>query len=148
MAIKIEDSIRPLIENVGCELVHIQYLGEGSGSMLRVYIDKKEGVNLDDCQKISRQIGIQLDVEDLIPHRYTLEVSSLGLERPLFKASDYKKYTGKEIRVTTKEKLKDCRKFKGFLNNIVAETIELECNHDIIHIPLHNIRKANLVYRF
>ena len=116
--------------------------------MLRVYIDKKEGVNLGDCQKVSRQIGIQLDVEDLIPHRYTLEVSSLGLERPLFKASDYEKYTGQEIRVTTKEKLKDRRKFKGFLNNVVAETIELECNHDIVHIPLHNIRKANLVYRF
>ncbi len=89
-----------------------------------------------------------MDVEDLIPHRYTLEVSSPGLERPLFKVGDYQRYAGREIRLTTKEKVKDRRRFKGVLKGIAAKTIELECEHETLHIPLHNVRKANLVYHF
>ena len=148
MAIRIQESIQPAVEKEGCELVHVQYLAEGSGSRLRVFIDKEGGVNLDDCQKVSRQIGVLLDVEDLIPHRYTLEVSSPGLERPLFKVGDYQRYAGCEIRLITNEKVGDQRKFKGVLKGIAAETIELECKHETFRISLHNVRKANLVYHF
>ncbi len=148
MAMQIRDAIQPAVENEGCELVYVQYLAEGSGSLLRVYIDKEGGVDLGDCQKVSRQIGILLDVEDLIPHRYTLEVSSPGLERPLFQASDYERYAGREIRLTTKAKMGDRRKFKGLLKSIAGETIELEFEQEILLIPLHNVKKANLVHHF
>ena len=148
MAIRIQESIQPAVEKEGCELVHVQYLAEGAGSLLRVFIDKEGGVNLDDCQKVSRQIGVLLDVEDLIPHRYTLEVSSPGLERPLFKVGDYQRYAGREIRLTTKEKVRDRRRFKGVLKGIAAETIELEYKHETLRIPLHNVRKATLVHHF
>ena len=148
VADQIHQSIQALVEVEGCELVHVQYLPEGVGSLVRIYIDKEGGVDLGDCRRVSRKAGILLDVEDLIPHRYTLEVSSPGLERPLFSASDFEKYAGNEIRLTTRMKVGDRRKFKGWLKGIRAEVIELECEGEIFRIPLENVRKANLIHRF
>lgn len=116
--------------------------------MVRIYIDKKGGVDLGDCQRVSRKAGVFLDAEDLVPHRYTLEVSSPGLERPLFSASDFEKYAGKEIRLATRLKVDGRRKFKGWLKGITEDVIELECEGETFHIPRSNVRKANLIHRF
>ena len=148
VADQIHRSIQALVEVEGCELVHVQYLPEGVGSLVRIYIDKEGGVDLGDCQRVSRKAGILLDVEDLIPHRYTLEVSSPGLQRPLFSADDFEKYAGHEIRLTTRMKVGDRRKFKGWLKGIRLEVIELECEGKIFRIPLENVKKANLIHRF
>ena len=148
VADQIHQSIQGLVRDEGCELVYVQYLPEGRGALVRIYIDKEGGVDLGDCQRVSRKTGVLLDVEDLIPHRYTLEVSSPGLERPLFSASDFEKYAGNEIRLTTRMKVGDRRKFKGWLKSIRAEVIELECEGEIFQIPLENIKKANLIHRF
>ena len=148
VADQIHQSIQGLVRDEGCELVYVQYLPEGRGALVRIYIDKKRGVDLGDCQRVSRKTGVLLDVEDLIPHRYTLEVSSPGLERPLFSASDFEKYAGKEIRLMTRMKVGDRRKFKGWLKSIRAEVIELECEGEIFQIPLENVKKANLIHRF
>jgi ribosome maturation factor RimP len=148
VADRVRRSIQSLVQDEGCELVHVHYLPEGVGSMVRIYIDKDGGVDLGDCQRVSRKAGILLDVEDLIPHRYTLEVSSPGLERPLFNAGDYEKYEGREIRLTTRKKMGDRRKFKGWLKGIRLEVIELECEGKIFRIPLENVKKANLIHRF
>ena len=148
VADQIHQSIQGLVRDEGCELVYVQYLPEGRGALVRIYIDKKGGVDLGDCQRVSRKTGVLLDVEDLIPHRYTLEVSSPGLERPLFSASDFEKYAGNEIRLMTRMKVGDRRKFKGWLKSIRAEVIELECEGEIFQIPLENVKKANLIHRF
>ncbi len=148
VADQIHQSIQGLVRDEGCELVYVQYLPEGRGALVRIYIDKEGGVDLGDCQRVSRKTGVLLDVEDLIPHRYTLEVSSPGLERPLFSASDFEKYAGNEICLTTRMKVGDRRKFKGWLKSIRAEVIELECEGEIFQIPLENIKKANLIHRF
>lgn len=148
VADKIHQSIQALIQDEGCELVHVHYLPEGVGSMVRIYIDKEGGVDLGDCQRVSRKAGILLEVEDLIPHRYTLEVSSPGLERGLFSASDFEKYAGHEIRLTTRMKVGDRRKFTGWLKGIRLEVIELDYEGQILRIPLENVKKANLIHRF
>lgn len=148
VADQIHQSIQALVEVEGCELVHVQYLPEGVGSLVRIYIDKEGGVDLGDCQRVSRKAGILLDVENLIPHRYTLEVSSPGLQRPLFSASDFEKYAGHEICLTTRMKVGERRKFKGWLKGIRLEMIELECEEGkIFRIPLENVKKANLIHR-
>ena len=148
VADQIQQSIQGLVEDEGCELVYVQYLPEGLGALVRIYIDKEGGVDLGDCQRVSRKAGVLLDVENLIPHRYTLEVSSPGLERPLFSAGDFEKYAGSEICLTTRMKVGDRRKFKGWLKGIREELIELECEGVILQIPLENVRKANLIHHF
>ena len=148
VADQIHQSIQGLVENEGCELVYVQYLPEKLGALVRIFIDKEGGVGLGDCQRVSRKAGVLLDIEDLIPHRYTLEVSSPGLERPLFSASDFEKYAGNEIRLTTRMKVGDRRKFEGWLKGIRMEVIELECEGEIFRIPLENVKKANLIHRF
>ena len=148
LAAQIQSAIEPLVEGEGCELVHVQYLPEGAGSMVRIYIDKKGGVDLGDCQRVSRKAGVFLDAEDLVPHRYTLEVSSPGLERPLFSAGDFEKYAGREIRLATRLKVDGRRKFKGWLKGITEDVIELECEGETFRIPRSNVRKANLIHRF
>lgn len=145
---RIRESIRETVAAEGCELVHVEYLPEGMGSMVRLYIDKENGVNLDDCQRVSRKVGILLDVEDLISHKYTLEVSSPGLERPLFEERDYERFTGREIRLVTRTKIENRHKFKGLLKGIASGTIELECDEGIYRIPVGLVKKANLVHRF
>ena len=148
VADQIYQLIHGLVKDEGCELVYVQYLPEGLGSLVRIYIDKEGGVDLGDCQRVSRKAGVLLDVEDLIGHQYTLEVSSPGLERPLFSVGDFEKYVGNEIRLTTRTKVGNRRKFKGWLKGIRTEVIELECEGETFQIPLENVKKANLIHRF
>ncbi|MGI9534902.1 MAG: ribosome maturation factor RimP, partial [Thermodesulfobacteriota bacterium] len=106
---KIVDSIKilseTLLKNNDIELVDIDYRGEGRGRVLRIYIDKEKGVTIDDCAAISRELSVILDVNDVIPGRYTLEVSSPGLRRPLNNIEDYKKFKGKLVLIKTKESI-------------------------------------------
>lgn len=143
-----EDLVRGVVEAEGFEFVHLEYQEKGAASVLRIYIDKPGGVNLSDCQKVSRHAGVVLDVEDLIPHQYTLEVSSPGLERPLFRAADYERFKGSEVRVLTFQKLDGRRRFTGKLLGLSGDNVELECEGRAVSIPLAEIKKANLVYRF
>ena len=89
------------LQTVGLELVHLDYRKEGRRWLLRLYIDRAGGVTLDDCTRASDQVSALLDADDLIPHRYTLEVSSPGLDRPLFTEEDYRRFTGRRARLTT-----------------------------------------------
>ncbi len=144
-----EELIRGIVESEGLELVHVTYLDKGAASVLRIYIDKSSGVNLADCQKISRHVGVLLDVEDLIPHRYTLEVSSPGIERPLFSAADFERFAGREVRVVSREKVNDRRNFMGILVGLSEDGIvEIDCGGERVQLPYDQIKKANLVYRF
>jgi len=145
---RVEAILRKAVLAKGLELVHIEYQPQKSTSLLRIYIDKQSGVNLEDCEQISKYAGVLLDVEDLIPNNYTLEVSSPGIERPLFRRGDYERFVGKEIRLMTNEKVDNRKKFIGFIQNFAKDILRLECNETTYAIPFGMIKKANLVHRF
>ena len=148
VAEKVEFLLRGAVEEQGLELVHVQYLGRRRSPLLRVYIDKSGGVTLEDCQTVSRQAGVLLDVEDLIPARYVLEVSSPGLDRPLFRVEDYLRFSGREVRLVTREKIDSRRKFTGYIHDLRDGVVQLNCQDKTYRIPFGMIARANLVYRF
>lgn len=137
---------RPLAEADGLELVAVEFLREGGGWVLRVYIDKPGGITLDDCQRVSQQLGDLLDVEDPIDHPYTLEVSSPGLERPLVAEGDFGRFAGRLVRLETEVPLDGQRRFRGRLLGIADGVVRLrvEGGRDV-DIPHGAVRRARLV---
>ena len=148
MAEKVEFLLRGAVEEQGMELVHVQYLGRRRSPLLRVYIDKPGGVTLEDCQTVSRQAGVLLDVEDPISGRYVLEVSSPGLDRPLFRVEDYLRFSGREVRLVTHEEIDSRRRFTGFIQDLRDGVVQLDCRDKSYRIPFGMIARANLVHRF
>ncbi len=134
----------PIISDEGMELVDVEYRRESRGWVLRLYLDKGEGVTLDDCTRISQAVGRSLDVEDLIQAPYTLEVSSPGLTRPLKTEKDFMKYRNSLIKVKTLDAIQNRRLFKGRLVGVSDSQIEIEAEGGIFQIPLSNVAKANL----
>ncbi len=143
-----EGLVHNVVEAEELELVHVEFVGEGRRATLRVYIDKPGGVNLTDCQKVSQHVSLLLDVEDFIPHHYVLEVSSPGLERPLFKEQDFQRFNGREARVMTIEEIESRRKFTGVIQEFRGGVLHLACDDRTYCIPFDKIRKAHLVHRF
>jgi ribosome maturation factor RimP len=141
---RISGIAEPILSNEGMELVEIEYRRESKGWVLRLYIDKERGVTLDDCTRISQEVGRSLDVEDFISTPYTLEVSSPGLARPLKKEKDFMKYRNHMVRVKTFDPIGDRRQFKGNLLGVSENRIEIEIDREIFQIPLSNVAKANL----
>jgi ribosome maturation factor RimP len=134
----------PIFSNEGMELVEIEYRRESKGWVLRLYIDKEGGVTLDDCTRISQEVGRSLDVEDFISTPYTLEVSSPGLARPLKKEKDFMKYRNHMIKVKTIDPIENRRQFKGKLLGITENRIEIAMDGGVFQILLSNVAKANL----
>ena len=141
---RVKDIATPILLSEGMESVEIEYRREAKGWVLRLYIDKKGGVSIDDCTYISQEIGRTLDVEDFILTPYTLEVSSPGLARPLKSDKDFIKYRNHLIKVKTFDPIGNRRRFKGKLLGISEDRIEIEVDGGIFHIPLANVAKANL----
>ena len=137
-----------LLDNCNMELVDIEYRGEGRGKVLRLYIDKENGVTIDDCADISRELSVILDVNDIITDRYTLEVSSPGLRRPLKKIDDFKRFKGKLVLIKTKENIDNRKVFKGKLNDCLEDHIVVEIDNETYEIPFDLIKKANLEINF
>lgn len=142
---KVEGILGPLLEGEGLSLVDIEYTRERSGWVLRVLIDRKEGITLDDCARVSREFGQLLDVEDIMPTSYRLEVSSPGLDRPLKKEEDFVKYSGRRVRIKTKDQVSGRRNFKGALLDCTEGKIMVKVDgSEVFTIPLSSILKANL----
>jgi ribosome maturation factor RimP len=120
---KIEDGIQRIVESEGLELVHIDYRRQGRVFLLRVDIDKEGGVNIDDCQLVSTQISTWLDVEDPIPAEYELQVSSPGLDRKFYKTDDYRKFTGRLVRVKTAKAIRGLHVIVGRLKEFDGQTV-------------------------
>ncbi|MGB5685396.1 MAG: ribosome maturation factor RimP [Candidatus Electrothrix sp.] len=116
----VEDFATPLLEEMGLELVEVQFRQE-SGWILRLFVDRNEGVNVDDCASVSRQVATYLEVEDIIRRAYTLEVSSPGAERPLKRIEDFIRFSGKKIRVKLIDPVDDQRVFCGILTGVDKE---------------------------
>jgi ribosome maturation factor RimP len=147
---EIADRVRamagPVLFDEGIELVDVEYRRESRGWVLRLYLDKKGGVTLDDCTRISQEVGRNLDVEDLIQTPYTLEVSSPGLTRRLRTEKDFMNHQGDLIKVRTIRPIDNRRQFKGKLLTVSENRIEIETDGGIFQIPLSNVEKANLEF--
>jgi ribosome maturation factor RimP len=142
---RVRKTAQEIVEFAGMELVHLQMKHEPGGLLLRVYIDKEGGVTLDDCARISRQISVQLDIEDPIEERYTLEVSSPGLDRPLFSDRDFARFRGRKIRLSTHLPLDGRRNFQGCLEGIVDGSVRLTLEDGRqVAIPRDQVAKARL----
>lgn len=116
----VENFATPLLDEMGLELVEVQFRQE-SGWILRLFIDRNEGVNVDDCASVSRQVATYLEVEDIIRHAYTLEVSSPGVERPLKRLKEFIRFSGKKIRVKLNDPVDNQRIFCGILTGVDEE---------------------------
>ena len=142
---KVEKLAENIIENEGMELVFVEFVPEGKRWILRIYIDKEGGVTIKDCQKISNQISYELDVEDFIPHSYTLEVSSPGIDRIVGKKKDFKKFAGEKIKVQLKGDIGGRKKVEGILKGVdEKDNVVVETDDGEFKIPLPQIKKANL----
>ena len=142
---RVEGILRPLLNAESFSLVDVEYKRERRGWVLRVFIDKESGVTLDDCARVSREFGQLLDVEDIIPTSYQLEVSSPGLDRPLKKEEDFVKYSGRKVRIKTKEQVSGRRNFKGALLGCSEGKVMVKVEgSEVFAIPFTSILKANL----
>lgn len=146
----IRDLVIPLLDSLGLELFDLQFQRAGSRQTLRIFIDKKEGgVTLDDCQRVSREIGILLDIKDIVPGRYVLEVSSPGISRPIRNETDFQRYVGNKIKVKLSTRISDQKVFIGVDLGVESETLRLEIEPGKeIRIPVKQIVKANLEVDF
>jgi len=141
----LEALLEPAVSRLGYELVGVELLGRGRGMIVRLYIDREGGVSVEDCQRVSRQVSGLLDVEDPFPGPYTLEVSSPGLDRPLFKEEHFRRFAGHEVRVRTDVPLDGRRKFRGRLRGVRAGAVLLEVDGVEVALPMERIEQARLV---
>lgn len=145
---KIEQLLKPTVESMGFDFWGCEYLPAGKHSTLRVYIDKPEGVTVDDCGKVSRQVSAIMDVEDPIANAYMLEVSSPGMDRPLMKPEQFKAYENALVQVRTAVDVMGRKRFKGKMIQVNDEGIEVEVDNEIYPIAFDMIDKANVVPEF
>ncbi|SMN12069.1 FIG000325: clustered with transcription termination protein NusA [uncultured Candidatus Thioglobus sp.] len=147
---KIDNLIRPVIADMGYELVGIEYVASGKHSVLRIFIDSEHGIGVNDCEVVSRQLSSIFDVEDPIVSQYHLEVSSPGVERPLFNIGHYQRFLGHDITLRLLRPLNGQRKFSGTIASVseASGTIELATNIDSYKLDIDLIEKANLIAHF
>ncbi|BDU49955.1 ribosome maturation factor RimP [Haliovirga abyssi] len=138
--------IEPITEEMKLELVDVEYVQDGSHLFIRVYIDKDGGVDLDDCEKVSR--AVEEKVDSIVKDKFFLEVSSPGLERPLKKEKDFSRFEGEKALIRTRQKIMDKRKFEGRIKKYENGIINLEVENEIIEIEFKNVKKANLIFEF
>ncbi|MGD8593617.1 MAG: ribosome maturation factor RimP [Gammaproteobacteria bacterium] len=141
----VQNLIEPVISALGYELVGVEYISQGRRSLLRIYIDHSDGINVHDCERVSHQVSGVLDVEDVIRGQYTLEVSSPGLDRPLFTKEQFERYIGSEVNIRLSIAQQGRKKFKGILRGIDDTNVFLNVDEEEISLPFNAIEKANLV---
>jgi ribosome maturation factor RimP len=144
----VEELVTPILEQQSLELVDIEYAKEGNNWFLRVFIDKENGLDIEDCRSVSEQLSKRLDEEDPIPDAYFLEVSSPGIERPLKKEKDFYWSIGKNVAVKTVEPIEDRKSFEGVLTEFNGQILTLEEDAKLLQIPLENVDSARLSVTF
>lgn len=125
---RISEAVSPILWTLGLELADVVCVGQGSRSVVRVFIDKPEGVTLDDCERAHKALGPALDVADPFPHAYTLEVSSPGLDRPFKRIQDYRRAIGKRVTLKLREPLAGQWRLVGTLTGVTDDSVTLEVN--------------------
>ena len=146
---KIEEIARRVAGSEGLEVVEVEVKGGGNNRLVRIAIDKPEGVTHGDCELMSQQVGTILDVEDIVPGRYTLEVSSPGVERKLIKPQDYQRFQGKKARITLRDAVEGRRNWEGTLAGYSGGAVMVETEPGKTRqFPLEQIQKANLKFEW
>jgi ribosome maturation factor RimP len=142
----------PVVTGQGYELVDLEFKNELGAWILRVFIDNPKadgGVGLEDCAQVSRELSAVLDVDDVIPMHYSLEVSSPGLNRPLRKESDFARFVGKKAKIRTSRPVGESRRnFSGTLVEVVGGKVKIDVGDQVCEVPIDAVEKANLVYEF
>ena len=149
---KLEQSLNEMltapVEALGYEFVGVEFIRAGKNSVFRIFIDSESGIVVDDCALVSRQVSAILDVEDPIKEEYTLEVSSPGVDRPLFTIEHYQQFVGEEIKVKLKMPVNGAFNMKGKIVSVENKMITLNFAGEILTLSFDNIRKANIVAQF
>ena len=148
---KIRQLLDPILLSMGLDLWDLEFQKQGPKWLLRVYIDREigGGVTLGDCETVSRDLSAALDVEDIIPHAFTLEVSSPGLDRTLSKPEHFVRFSGSAVRIKTYQAIDKEKVFRGRLQGIVGEIVQIEVGEgQVVNIPLSNIALASLEVEF
>ena len=143
---RIETLIEPVLEAMGYALVRVQ-ISDAPNAVLQVMAERDDGkgMTVDDCARISREISTILDVEDPIELAYALEVSSPGIDRPLVTLADFKRFAGYDVRIDLKQDMAGQRRFRGRLESVSGEVIELRTKDRNFHLPFPGIRRAKLI---
>jgi ribosome maturation factor RimP len=141
---EVRQVIEPILESQGFGLVDLEYQRENQGWVLRIYLDREGGVSLDDCTGVSHEVGAVLEVKDLIPSAYILEVSSPGLTRPLKRPEDFNKFRNQLVKIKLYEPLDGRKNFKGTLMGLEGDRVRVEVEQQVYELPLQRIAKANL----
>jgi len=143
---RLESIVEPVVSSAGCELVDVTALVEHGHNILRVFIDKPGGVTIDDCATVSRELGAALDVEDIMPGRYSLEVSSPGLDRVLKKEKDFRRFVGSRVKIRTVRPVHGRSNFKVTLEGVRGGVVVVKDDSgELWEIEINDIRRANLV---
>lgn len=140
--------VGPVVRGLGYELWGIEFHAHGKQSSLKVYIDAEDGIGVDDCAKVSRQIGAMLDVEDPISGHYTLEVSSPGMDRRLFTLEQFEAFKGSNVKLSLREPYEGRRRYKGILCGIEDEEVVVRSGDEEYLFPFESIERANVVPTF
>ncbi|GAA0785223.1 MULTISPECIES: ribosome maturation factor RimP [Pseudomonadati] len=136
------------VEALGFQLWGIEYVQAGKHSIVRVFIDHENGINIEDCAEVSRQVSAVLDVEDPISTEFTLEVSSPGVDRPLFNAQQYAAYIGEDAKVQLTMPVAGSRNLKGAITKIEGQMLTIKVDGKDLVVALDNIRKGNIIAKF
>lgn len=140
--------LAPVVEALGYECWGVEFLSQGRHSLLRIYIDHPNGILVEDCEKVSRQVSGVLDVEDPISNEYTLEVSSPGMDRPLFTLAQFAKHAGEVVKIKLRSPYEGRRNFQGPLRGVEEQDVVVLVDDHEYLLPIDLIEKANIIPRF
>lgn len=143
---QVNEMLRPIAARMGLETVDVEVSGEEHRTVLRVLMDRPEGgITVEECAKVSEALSRQLDLYDLVQHRYTLEVSSPGLDRPLHTDADYRRFAGRRAEITTYAPQEGQRRFRGILLGVIGDAVVLQLDQRQVQVPKNQIAQARLV---
>lgn len=140
--------LAPVVEALGYECWGVEFISQGRHSVLRVYIDRPESILIDDCEAVSRQVSGILDVEDPISGEYTLEVSSPGMDRPLFTLEQFAKHAGEQVKIRLRSPYEGRRNYQGILRGVEEQDVVVLVDDHEYLLPIDSIDKANIIPRF
>ncbi|MEM6819271.1 MAG: ribosome maturation factor RimP [Pseudomonadota bacterium] len=141
---KLKALLKPEVDRLGYELVDLEYAGNNRSAVLRIFIDQEAGITLDDCEKVSNEVGAVLDVEDPIPGEYNLEISSPGLDRPLTEPEHFDRYRGERVKLRMEKSFVGRRRLTGLLEGMENDEVVLNIDGEQHSVPFASVEMARL----
>lgn len=145
---QLQAMLAPVVESLGYQCWGVEFISQGRHSVLRIYIDHANGILVDDCEVVSRQVSAVLDVEDPISSEYTLEVSSPGMDRPLFTLEQFAGHVGEQVKIKLRSPFEGRRNFQGLLRGVEEQDVVVLVDDHEFLLPIDLIDKANIIPRF